>query len=134
MAVKPVARSSKVLVIEDNLINQKVVRLLLGELGLDAEIAPTGNAGLDAIEKRQFAAIFVDIGLPDISGLDVISQLRSRSDEKKQTPVIVLSADGLLCHEQQYRQRGIDAYLVKPITLGQLRETLLPFFCFKEAV
>jgi CheY-like chemotaxis protein len=121
---------NKVLVIEDNLINQKVIRLLLGELGLEVEIASTGKEGLTALDQHSYAAIFVDIGLPDISGLEVITQLRQRRDTKAKLPVIVISADGTLRDELSYKQRGIDAYLVKPLTLAQLRETLAPYFSY----
>jgi two-component system sensor histidine kinase/response regulator len=128
VALKPKQITNRVLVVEDNLINQKVIRLLLSELGLEVEVAGNGNSALSLIDQQDYAAVFVDIGLPDINGFDVIKQLRTRDDYKSTLPTIVLTADAAFSDQKDYRARGVDAYLVKPLTIQQLRETLTPFF------
>ncbi|HEV2614483.1 MAG TPA: hybrid sensor histidine kinase/response regulator [Gammaproteobacteria bacterium] len=125
--VKSQEASRKVLVIEDHLINQKVIKMLLAEMGLDADIASHGRAGLKAIDKNSYGAVIVDLGLPDISGLDVISEIRSRGDEKSTIPIIVLTAGGHRETIDEIQERQIDAYLLKPVTITQLHEVLAPF-------
>ena len=125
---KTMQLTNRVLVIEDNLINQKVVKLLLTELGLDVEVVGNGKRALQVIDQNEYAAIFVDIGLPDINGFEVIRQLRARDDQKSKVPVIVLTADATYKNQNDYRMKGVDAYLVKPLTIQQLREILTPFF------
>jgi CheY-like chemotaxis protein len=119
--------SRRVLVIEDHLINQKVIKMLLSEMGLEADIASHGKAGLKAIEKNSYGAVIVDLGLPDISGLDVISEIRGRSDGKSTTPVVVLTAGGHRESIDEIQERQIDAYLLKPVTITQLHDVLSPF-------
>lgn len=127
MLLKSHGASRKVLVIEDHLINQKVIKMLLSEMGLDADIASSGRAGLKLADKNVYAALLVDLGLPDMSGLDVITEIRGRPDEKSSMPIIVLTAGGHRETIDEIQERHIDAYLLKPVTITQLREVLSPF-------
>ncbi len=127
MMLKSHGASRKVLVIEDHLINQKVIKMLLSEMGLEADIASSGRAGLKLLDKSVYAALIVDLGLPDISGLDVITEVRGRTDEKNSMPIIVLTAGGHRETIDEIQERHIDAYLLKPVTITQLREVLSPF-------
>lgn len=127
MNIKSADGSRKVLVIEDHLINQKVIKMLLSELGLETDIASHGKAGLKAIEKSNYGAVIVDLGLPDISGLEVITAIRSRKDEKRTTPIIVLTAGGHRETIDEIQARQIDEYILKPVTISRLQEVLSPF-------
>jgi CheY-like chemotaxis protein len=127
MVLKAHGASRKILVIEDHLINQKVIKMLLAEMGLEADIASHGKAGLKALDKNAYSAVIVDLGLPDISGLVVITEIRGRTDEKSTTPIIVLTAGGHRETIDEIQERHIDAYLLKPVTITQLHEVLSPF-------
>lgn len=120
-------RTKKVLVVEDNLINQKVAKLMLTEIGCDVEVVGNGTTALQALSENNYAIIFIDIGLPDISGLEVIAQIRQREDEKRHLPIVVLTADGLLGDKETVKSKGIDAYLVKPLDIQELREAVNQF-------
>jgi len=120
-------RSRKILVIEDNLINQKVIHLMLNRLGFATDVVENGTKGLDAIQKNDYRAVFVDLGLPDINGLEVIKRIRARTDEKAHWPVIVLTAGGTQ-HDRNYvLSNGANIYLYKPIVYEELREALAPW-------
>jgi CheY-like chemotaxis protein/two-component sensor histidine kinase len=127
MVLKSHGASRKILVIEDHLINQKVIKMLLSEMGLEADIASSGRAGLKLLDKNSYVALIVDLGLPDMSGLDVITEIRARADEKSSLPIIVLTAGGHRETIDEIQERHIDAYLLKPVTITQLREVLSPF-------
>ncbi len=121
LTVEAPEKNRKVLLVEDNSLNQKVAKLMLSELGCDVDTATTGHAALTALNQTHYAMVFMDIGLPDLSGLDIISRLRSRQDAQRQTPVVALTADSMLGDEQSIEEKGIDAYLVKPLDLDLLK-------------
>lgn len=114
-------KNRRVLLVEDNSLNQKVAKLMLSELGCDVDIATTGHDALLALDQTRYAMVFMDIGLPDVSGLDVISSLRGRQDIQRQTPVVALTADAMLGDAESIEEKGIDAYLVKPLDLDLLK-------------
>lgn len=113
-----------VLVVEDNEINQKVAKLLLGELNCQVDIAENGQTALTSLQKNRYDLVFMDIGLPDMSGIEVTSQLRQRENVAHRVPVIALTADCLSGDEETWAKVGIDDYLIKPYTLEQLEEMI----------
>jgi CheY-like chemotaxis protein len=113
-----------VLVVEDNEINQKVAKLLLGELNCQVDIAENGHTALTSLQKNRYDLVFMDIGLPDMSGIEVTSQLRQRENVAHRVPVIALTADCLSGDEETWAKVGIDDYLIKPYTLEQLEEMI----------
>lgn len=119
--------SRKILIIEDNFINQKVIHLMINRLGFATDIVENGAKGLESIEKNHYRAVIIDLGLPDINGLEVIKRLRARTDEKAHWPVFVLTAGGTQ-HDRSYvLANGANVYLYKPIVFEELREAMAPW-------
>jgi DNA-binding response OmpR family regulator len=121
------ANTGKVLIIEDNLINQKVIYLMVTRLGFSAHVVENGAKGLEAIEQNEYRAVFVDLGLPDVNGFEVIRRLRARTDEKAKWPVIVLTAGGTKHDKDFVLANGANVYLFKPVTYEILREAIIPW-------
>lgn len=114
----------QVLVVEDNNINQKVAKLLLTELNCQVDIVENGQTALQRLQKNRYDLVFMDIGLPDIDGLEVTHQLRLRENNKSHIPVIALTADCQLENENTWKELGVDDCLIKPYTMEQL-ETVI---------
>lgn len=112
----------KVLVVEDDRINQKIVVELLKKFGVKPVVASTGNVALKAVKKYRFDAIFMDINLPDTDGYRLTEEIRGLS-QYKDVPIIALTAstkNRSLCMEA-----GMDYFLSKPYSEAKLLKSLL---------
>lgn len=106
-----------VLCIEDNRANVALLRAIL-EVRSDLEliIAMQGQVGIDLAGKHLPALILLDLHLPDLSGQEVLSKLRS-SPDTQDIPVIVTSADASPARIQELLEQGANAYLSKPLDI-----------------
>lgn len=117
----------RVLLVEDNSINQKIARIMLEEAGCQIDIIGDGATALDHLECiYNYDVIFMDIGLPDMSGFDVVTELRKRK-ELSNTPIIAMTAHILESDRQRCYDVGMDSIITKPIMHDQLIGTLQYF-------
>ena len=118
----------RVLVVEDNEINQEVVCALLEQAGVQCETAENGRIAIDKINAASsgwFEAIFMDIRMPVMDGLEATRQIRSLPREDAKTvPIIALTADAYLDEQERIMECGMTEYLAKPVQPDQLIETL----------
>ncbi len=112
----------RILICEDNMLALKTLALVLEREGFNADSAVDGNKALDYIQKNSYDLIVVDIHLPFHSGLEVIRHLRT--ELKKDTPVIVLSAFSDPQMQKQAGEMGINGYIVKPFDPTDLINTI----------
>jgi len=103
-------RASRILLVDDELSIQRAVVPLLHSRGYDVEAASTAKDALAAIEERVPDLIILDLGLPDMDGLDVCDRVRQRWE----VPIIVLSARGAEQQKIAALDRGADDYVTKP--------------------
>lgn len=114
---------STVLYIEDNEMNQSVIQHLLGnESQINLLIASTGKEGLEIIQKEKIDLVLLDIGLPDMSGLEVTEKLRVK--EKSNVPIIALSANAIKMDMENALSAGCNEYLTKPLDVTLLFKIL----------
>ena len=107
----------KILVIDDDpAVNASIERALRLE-GYEVETAPTGGRGLEALALTPPDAVVLDLGLPDIDGLEVCKRMRAA---KNDTPVLMLTARDAVHDRVQGLDAGADDYLVKPFALAEL--------------
>lgn len=111
----------RVLVVEDNVVNQQVATQLLRTLGFDAVVAPEGAAAIVAVTKQSFDAILMDLQMPGMDGFTTTSELRQRGCV---TPVVAMTASALGTDRERCRTVGMDGYLAKPMTANALRSEL----------
>jgi DNA-binding NtrC family response regulator len=109
------------LIIEDEPALATALARVCERLGWRAELRASGNAGLEALAGGGFDLAILDIGLPDLSGLEVLEKARARSP---QIPVVIITAHGKLENAVAARKLGAAAYLVKPLDLRELQRTL----------
>jgi CheY-like chemotaxis protein len=105
-----------VLLVEDNLVNQKVCSQLLLKQGYQVVVANDGQEALDLLRQRQFDLILMDVHMPRLDGLE--TTMRIREDERqsgRHVPIIALTASAMVEDREQCLAAGMDAYLAKPI-------------------
>jgi len=119
-SVKP-----KVLLVEDEPLVQKVHRFMLEKIGCEVELATNGREALMKSEQS-YDLIFMDIGLPDITGIDVTKQIRLRevSLGQKRIPVIALTAYNLNDFKVASFAAGIDQLLPKPLKISDFEQLI----------
>ncbi|MEO1532688.1 MAG: response regulator [Pseudomonadota bacterium] len=103
------------LVAEDNVANQLVVQEMLRFLGATCVVANDGVAALNRLEQERFDILFVDIEMPRLSGLDLISRLRGGLDTLPETTIIALTAYVLPEHRRAIDHAGADGVIPKPL-------------------
>jgi two-component system aerobic respiration control sensor histidine kinase ArcB len=119
---------SQILLVEDSLIAVKIATLHLASLGCVIDHAPDGETGIRMAAQKHYDLILMDIGLPDIDGLDVTNHIRlNELNTEKPVPIIALTAHIDIENKQQLLQAGINAVLSKPLTENVLRDVLNTF-------
>jgi DNA-binding NtrC family response regulator len=113
-----------VLIIEDEHALAAALSTLIRRLGAEPAVAASGQSGIDKLAKRAFDLIVLDIGLPDMSGLDVLRRIRASSNV---TPVLVITAHGTLDNALEARRLGASEYFLKPLDLAEFQQALRAF-------
>ncbi len=107
---------TKVLVVEDNPVNQIVAQSILEDLGLSVSIAENGERALEILCNAQFDIVLMDCQMPVMDGFEATRRLRAREAAGgRRTPILALTAQALDGDEEACRRAGMDDYLTKPI-------------------
>jgi signal transduction histidine kinase/CheY-like chemotaxis protein len=119
----------KILVAEDNFINQKLIKQILLKYGVEVELA---NNGLEAFEKRKsetYDLIFMDIQMPVMDGVEATQEIINYEieEELKHIPIIALTANALNGDRERFISEGLDEYIPKPIETNELLFILKKF-------
>ncbi|GLQ30230.1 hybrid sensor histidine kinase/response regulator [Litoribrevibacter albus] len=114
----------KVLVVEDNLINQVVISELLSDCGLDIHIVNNGATAIKRVENDPFDLILMDIQMPVMDGLEATRQIRAKGGHYSTLPILALTANVLSDDIQTYINVGMNGHISKPIDHEELFTTL----------
>jgi PAS domain S-box-containing protein len=114
----------KILVAEDNTVNQKVVQQLLAHLGYRADLVASGVEVLDALERQHYDVVLMDVQMPEMDGLEATRRLRSRYG-KEGPRVIAMTANAMPGDREKCLAAGVDAYVSKPVELNDIRAVLM---------
>jgi len=125
--------SAKVLVAEDNIINQKLIKRTLEDLGLEITLA---SNGLEAFEKRKnndFDVIFMDIQMPVLDGMEATQEILDYEEDFNQPhiPIIALTANALKGDRERFMEVGMDEYTTKPLVRTEIITLLNRFIAHK---
>lgn len=120
----PAERTSlRVLLAEDNLLSQKILVRMLSRIGIQADVAATGNEVLAAWRCRPYDIILMDVHMPEMDGLEATRHIRATHD-MPQPRIIALTAGMLEDERQECLVAGMDEYLIKPVELAVLRAAI----------
>ncbi|MFT6434447.1 MAG: PAS domain S-box-containing protein [Candidatus Azotimanducaceae bacterium] len=113
----------KILLVEDNIINQKLASEVLKEAGAEITLADNGDEALSALKTDKFDLVLMDMRMPVMDGLEAIKRIRSQQQYRR-LPVIALSAGVLQSELEEALESGFDQYLTKPIDFNMLIDLL----------
>ena len=119
---------ARVLLAEDNGVNQVVARNMLKALGCECHIVPNGQEALDALAREHFDIVLMDCQMPVMDGYSATRAIREREagpGAPPRTPVVALTANALVGDAEQCLAAGMDAHLAKPYTRKQLANTMV---------
>ncbi len=110
----------RILLVEDNKINQKVALNMLKRLGYRVTVAENGRLALDAIEQQNFDLIFMDIQMPEMDGLEATKQIIERYPKSERPYIAALTANAMKGDRETYLAHGMDDYISKPVNIKDL--------------
>ena len=118
-------RPLRILLAEDNVVNQKLATRLLEKRGHSVAIATTGIEALDAIARAEFDLVLMDVQMPDMDGLEATQVIRRREEGTgRRLPIIAMTARAMKGDRESCLGSGMDGYLAKPIQPRELFEAL----------
>jgi CheY-like chemotaxis protein len=114
----------RVLFVEDNEVNRRVVKEMLTAGGIDMSEAEDGAAGLQMIEANEYDLVLMDLRMPGMDGMTAIRHIRARPDDKANVPVIVVTADAGSTIDADCKAAGADEVILKPVSMTNLYDTI----------
>jgi len=123
----PVERPMRMLVVEDNAVNRRLLATLLRRLGHSVEVAEGGYQALDMIIDERFDAILLDLQMPDMDGLKTARAIRDEEAlrrAKRQTYLIAVTANAMASERERCRKVGMNDFITKPLNPGELEAAL----------
>jgi CheY-like chemotaxis protein len=113
-----------VLVAEDNAVNQRVAVKMLERLGYRADVAANGIEALEALSRITYAAVLMDVQMPEMGGYEATAEIRYREGAGRHTPIIALTANAMKGDREKALESGMDDYLPKPVKQAELERVL----------
>jgi PAS domain S-box-containing protein len=116
----------KVLLVEDDMLNQEVAQSMLINLKFDVDAVNNGREAIKALETQPYDLVLMDIQMPEMDGLQVVKIIRSPESKviNKDIPIIALTAHAIKGDRERFIKAGMDDYISKPITLKAVGELL----------
>jgi len=114
----------RVLVVEDNVVNQKVASRLLERLGLRADVACDGREAIEMLEMMPYDLIFMDCQMPEMNGYEATHEIRRREGSGRHVPIVAMTAEATVSCKEQCIAAGMDSYISKPVRLDDIVEAL----------
>ncbi len=114
----------KLLVAEDNLINQKVAQRLLERLGYRADVAGNGLEAVESVRRQRYDVVFMDVHMPEMDGYEATHQIRAFEGASRHTIIIAMTANALQGDREKCLAAGMDGYIAKPVRQADLAAAL----------
>lgn len=112
----------KVLIVEDNKINQKLINLMFKKIGIKTDVANNGYMAIDMVSKNNYDAIFMDIQMPGMDGITATQYILK--EEKNPPPIIAITANAFSTDKKKCFDAGMSDFLTKPIKIEHIKTVL----------
>ncbi len=122
--VQSAQRSFRILVAEDNLVNQKVIRSLLVCVGHTVDIVVDGQEAVDAVNSHPYDLVLMDIHMPKMDGITATKLIREQGGNGATIPIIAVTAKAMAGDRETYLAAGMNDFVSKPINTAELHEAI----------
>ena len=116
--------SQRVLLAEDNEVNQRITVRLLEKLGLAVDAVANGREAVDAVSKKNYGLILMDCQMPEMDGFEATAVIRNRERNNRHTPICALTANAMEGDRERCLAAGMDDYIAKPVSVEKLQEAI----------
>jgi CheY-like chemotaxis protein len=123
----------RILLAEDNLVNQKVALRMLARLGYDADVVANGAEALEATRQQAYDVIFMDVQMPEMDGLEATRAIRTDGSVLHKPYIIAMTAAAMLLDKERCLEAGMDDFVAKPARLEDLSQALQRFLPLQES-
>jgi signal transduction histidine kinase/CheY-like chemotaxis protein/HPt (histidine-containing phosphotransfer) domain-containing protein len=117
-------RRLRVLLAEDNAVNQRVATLLLERLGYRSDVVGNGQEALDALHDRSYDIVLMDVQMPEMDGLEATRRVRAELPADRQPRIVAMTANAMTEDRERCLEAGMDDYLAKPVRRDELAAAL----------
>ena len=121
------------LLVEDNLVNQKVASRLLERLGVRVTLASDGAQGVEAFKERRYDLVLMDLQMPSMDGIEATRRIREIEPTGARTPIIALTANVMTGQRERCVAAGMDGFLSKPVQIARLHD-IVARYCPAENI
>jgi len=123
----------RVLVVEDNVVNQKVISRMLDKLGIRCDVAANGREAVEMIELLPYDLVFMDCHMPEMTGEQAAVEIRRREPPGRRVAIVAMTAQATVENRERCYAAGMDAFVTKPVAMEGLIEVLTRWALPKEA-
>jgi CheY-like chemotaxis protein len=117
-------RHYRILLVDDNVINQKVAQMQLEKLGYHADVAGNGREAVEMYGRRPYDLVLMDCQMPELDGYGATEAIRKTEDKKRHVPIVAVTANASDEDRERCRAAGMDEYLTKPLAIETLSSLL----------
>jgi CheY-like chemotaxis protein len=117
-------KHSRLLLVEDSAVNREIMLHMLSKLGYTTDVAETGRAAVEAVQRESYGLILMDLHLPDISGVKAIESIRALPGAHAKTSIVVLTAGATDAERERCHVLDVKDFLTKPVDPGVLGDVL----------
>ncbi|MBO9512847.1 MAG: response regulator [Variovorax sp.] len=114
----------RILLAEDNVVNQKLALRLLQQMGYRADLASNGIEAVESVQRQVYDVVLMDVQMPELDGLDATRQIRAVLPEGRRPRIIAMTANAMQGDQEACLAAGMDDYVTKPIRVDRLIEAL----------
>ena len=123
-AIRRAGPSPRVLVAEDNPVNQRVAVRLLEHLGIRADVVSDGNEVLESLRRQSYALVLMDCQMPELDGFEATARIRAGETANGHIPIIAMTASAMQGDRERCLAAGMDDYVSKPVRIDNLRTVI----------
>jgi GAF domain-containing protein/CheY-like chemotaxis protein len=114
----------RILLAEDNVVNQKLAMRLLQQMGYRADLAANGIEAIESVERQAYDVVLMDVQMPELDGLDATRRIRALGEAQTGLRIVAMTANAMQGDREMCMEAGMDDYLTKPIRVESLVEAL----------